>query len=69
MREDCQLVLLPGEQFIWSEESVAFLYVSASFSHKYHVRDTILQTNEKRKVQHLRSLLFDLLEILQAVET
>ena len=30
---------------------------------------TMLQDNEKMKVQYLRSLLFDLFEILQAVRT
>ena len=41
---------------------------SASLSIKYDVTDAILQGNEKLKVQYLRSLLFDLFEILQAVE-
>ena len=36
-------------------------------SRKYDVADTILQGTEKMKVQYLRSLLFDLFEILQAV--
>ena len=40
---------------------------SASLSIKYDVTDAILQGNEKLKVQYLRSLLFDLFEILQAV--
>ena len=39
----------------------------ASFSLKYDVTDAILQDIEKMKVQYLRSLLFDLFEILQAV--
>ena len=38
---------------------------SASLSIKYDVTDAILQGNEK--LQYLRSLLFDLFEILQAV--
>ena len=42
---------------------------SASFSIKHDVTDAILQDNEKMKVQHLRSLLFDLFETLQAVRT
>ena len=33
------------------------------------VTDAILQNNEKMKVQYLRSLLIDLLEILQAFRT
>ena len=44
-----------------------FVGFSASLSIKYDVTDTILQGNEKLKVQYLRSLLFDLFEILQAV--
>ena len=40
---------------------------SASLSIKYDVTDAILQGNEKLKVRYLRSLLFDLFEILQAV--
>ena len=36
----------------------------ASFSLKYDVKDAILKDNEKMKVQYLRSLLFDLFEIL-----
>ena len=44
-----------------------FLRFSASFSIKYDVTDTILQDNEKMKVQYLRSLVFDLYETLQAV--
>ena len=40
---------------------------SASLLIKYDVTDAILQGNEKMKVQYLRSLLFDLFEILQAV--
>ena len=42
----------------------------ASFSLKYDdVTDVVLQDNEKMKVQYLRSLLFDLFEILQAVRS
>ena len=40
---------------------------SASLSIKYDVTDAILEGNEKLKVQYLRSLLFYLFEILQAV--
>ena len=40
-----------------------------SFSIKYDITDSILQDNEKLKVQYLRSLLFDLFETLQAVRT
>ena len=39
----------------------------ASFSLKYGVIDGILQNVEKMRVQYLKSLLFDLFEILQAV--
>ena len=42
---------------------------SASFPHRYDVTDAIRQDNEKMKVKYLRSLLFLLFEILQAVET
>ena len=54
-----------------SKMDVTILYCRflASFSLKYDVIDAILQDNEKMKVQYLRSLLFDLFEILQAVET
>ena len=41
----------------------------ASFSLKYDVTDAILQDNEKITVHYIRSLLFDLSEILQAVRT
>ena len=41
----------------------------ASFSFKYDVTDPMLQDIEKMKVQYLMSLLFDLLEILQAVRS
>ena len=42
---------------------------SAPFSYKYDVTDAIRQDNENLKVQYLRSLSFDLFEILQAVRT
>ena len=42
---------------------------SASFSLEYDVTDAMLQDNEKMKVQYLRSLLFHLFEILQAIKT
>ena len=45
------------------------IQLSASFSLKYVVTDSILQNNEKMKVEYLRSLLFDLFETLQAVRT
>ena len=41
----------------------------ASFSLKYDVADAMLQDLEKMKVQYLKSLLFDLFEILQAVRS
>ena len=40
----------------------------ASFSLRYNVTDAILQDNEKMKVQYLRSLLFNLLEICRLLE-
>ena len=40
----------------------------ASIPLKYDVTDAMLQDIEKMKVQYLMSLLFDLFEILQAVE-
>ena len=43
---------------------VAILKVFSLFLHKYDVRDAILQENEKIIVHYLRSLLFDLFEIL-----
>ena len=52
---------------IWARWISPFCMFSASLSIKYDVTDTILQGNEKLKVQYLRSLLFDLFEILQAV--
>ena len=54
---------------IWARWTSPFCRFSASFSIKYDVTDAILQDNEKMKVQHLRSLLFDLFETLQAVRT
>ena len=54
---------------IWARWTSPFCRISASFSIKYDVTDAILQDNEKRKVQYLRSLLFDLFETLQAVRT
>ena len=41
----------------------------ASFSLKYDVTEAMPQDIEKMKVQYLMSLLFDLLEILQAVRS
>ena len=46
-----------------------FCRFSALFSLKYDVTDAMLQYNEKMEVQYLRSLLFDLFETLQTVET
>ena len=46
-----------------------FCRFSASFSLKYDVTDAILQDSVKMKVQYLLSLVFDLLETLQAVKT
>ena len=54
---------------IWARWTSPFCRFSASFSLKYDVTDAMLQDNEKMKVQYLSSLLFDLLEILQAVRT
>ena len=54
---------------IWARWTSPFCRFSASFSIKYDVTDTVLQDNEKMKVQYLRSLLFDLFETLQAVRT
>ena len=54
---------------IWARWTLPFCRISASFSIKYDITDTILQDNEKMKVQYLRSLLFDLFETLQAVRT
>ena len=54
---------------IWARWTSPFCRFSASLSIEYDVTDTILQDNEKMKVQYLRSLLFDLFETLQAVRT
>ena len=54
---------------IWARPTSPFCRFSASFSIKYDITDAILQDNEKIKVQYLRSPLFDLFEILQAVRT
>ena len=54
---------------IWARWASPFCRLSASLSLKYDVTDAILQDNEKMKVQHLRSLLFDLFETLQVVRT
>ena len=54
---------------IWARWTSPFCRFSASFSLKYDVTDTILQENEKMKVEYLRSLLFDWFETLQAVRT
>ena len=43
-----------------------FCGLLASFSLKFDFTDAMLQGIEKMKVQYLMSLLFDLLEILQA---
>ena len=47
--------------------TLPFCSFSALFSNKYDVKGTILQGNKKMKVQYLRSLLFDLFDLLQAV--
>ena len=52
-----------------SKSGIWARWTSASFSIKYDVTDAIPQDNLKMKVQHLRSLLFDLFETLQAVRT
>ena len=54
---------------IWVRRTLPFCRFSASFSLKYDVTDTMLQDNEKMKVQYLKSLLFDLFETLQVVRT
>ena len=54
---------------IWERWTSPFCRFSASFSIKYDITDTILQDNEKMKVQYLERLLFDLFETLQAVRT
>ena len=54
---------------IWARWTSPFCRFLASFSLENDVTDAILQNNEKMKMQYLRSLLFDLLEILQAVKT
>ena len=46
-----------------------FVDFLASFSLKYDITGAILQDIEIIKVQYLRSLLFDLFEILQAVRS
>ena len=51
---------------IWTSPFCRFL---ASFSLKHDVTDAMLQRIEKMTVQYLLSLLFDLLEILQAVRS
>ena len=50
-------------------DSSPFCRFLASLSLKYDVTDAILQDIEKIKVQYLRSLLFHLIEILQAVRS
>ena len=52
-----------------SKVDVTICRFSASFLSKYDLTDVIQQNNGKIKVQYLRSLLFDLFEILQAVRT
>ena len=53
---------------IWARWTSPFCRFSASFSLKYDATDA-MQDNEKMNVQYLRSLLFDLIETLQAVRT
>ena len=64
-----QMVLEISHFKVWnlSKMGVAILYFL--FSLENDVTDAILQNNEKMKVQYLRSLLIDLLEILQAFRT
>ena len=50
-----------------SKMNVPFLKFFILIFTLYDVTDAILQDNEKMKVQYLRSLLFDLFEILQDV--
>ena len=60
-----QIVLeISNPKVRWTSPFCGF---SASFSRKYDVTDPIRQDNKKMKVQYLRSLLFDLFEIFQAV--
>ena len=54
---------------IWARWTSPFCRFSASFSLKYDGTDAMLQDSEKMNVQYLRSLLFDLIETLQAVRT
>ena len=54
---------------IWARWTSPCCRFPASFSLKYDVTGAILQDNEKIKVEHLRSLLFDLFETLQVVRT
>ena len=54
---------------IWARWTSPFCRFLASFSLENDVTDAILQNNEKMRVQYLRSLLIDLLEILQAFRT
>ena len=54
---------------IWARWTSPFCRFLASFSLENDVIDAVLQNNEKMKVQYLRSLLIDLLEILQAFRT
>ena len=52
---------------IWARWTSPFCRLLASFSFKYDVRDAMLQDIEKMKDQYLRSLWFDLFEILKAL--
>ena len=52
-----------------SNMEVAILYILASIPLKCDVTDIILQDIEKMKVQYLMSLLFHVLEILQAIRS
>ena len=52
---------------IWARWTSPFCRFLATFSIKYDVTDALLRDIEKMKVRYLRSLLFDLFEILQAV--
>ena len=54
---------------IWVRWTSPFCRFSAPFPRKYDLTDAMLECNEKMKVQNLRSLLFDLFEILQTAIT
>ena len=67
----CQMVLEISHFKVrnMSKMYIAILQILASFSLKYDVTGAILRDTGKMKVQYLRSLLFDLFEILQVVRS